>query len=91
MAKEKINPPLGEPLRGYPTGRPNTGIGLDLYARAAVFGDAAGKPKAALVVLDTIQMTAEVVAVIGRAVAKKVAKEESKLSHWPPEHVLMSR
>ena len=24
-------------------------------------------------------------------VAKKVAKEESRLSHWPPEHVLQWR
>jgi len=72
VAKEKINPPLGEPLRGYPTGRPNTGIGLDLYARVAVFGNKADKPAAVLAVLDTIQVPAYVVSEMRHAVAKRI-------------------
>lgn len=72
VAKEKINPPLKEPLRGYPTGRPNIGIGLDLYSRAAVFGNKAGKPAAVLVVLDTLQVPSDLVGLIRRAVVKKI-------------------
>ena len=37
-AVRTITPPLGVPLVGYPGPRPNTGVALDLCARAAVFG-----------------------------------------------------
>jgi hypothetical protein len=72
VAKEKINPPLGEPLRGYPRGRPNTGIGLDLYARSFVFGRGRSKPAASLTVLDTLQVPKEIVADIRRSVVKRL-------------------
>jgi hypothetical protein len=72
VAKEKINPALGVPLRGYPTGRPNTGIGLDLYARAFVFGNGPGKPTASLTVLDSLHATKEVTAAIRRGIARRL-------------------
>lgn len=65
-----INPPLGLPLVGYPTPRPNTGVAMDLCVRAAVFG--AGErhaPEAALVVIDTIGVGAELV----RAIRERAA------------------
>ena len=55
-AMRTINPPLGVPLVGYPSGRPNTGVALDLCARAAVFGTPGNTdPAAALVVLDLLR------------------------------------
>jgi len=72
VAKEKINPSLGVPLRGYPEGRPNTGIGSDLYARVAVFGNKADKPTTVLAVLDTIQVPAYIVSEMRGAAAKRI-------------------
>lgn len=72
VAKEKINPPPGVPLRGYPHGRPNTGIGLDLYARCAVFGNSSRRPAAALIALDTLHATADVVKEMRLAIAKRI-------------------
>jgi len=56
-ATRTISPPPGAPLVGYPKPRPNTGVALDLCARAAVFGTP-GKagPDGALVVLDLIHV-----------------------------------
>ena len=38
-AVRTINPPVGLPLVGYPSPRPNTGVSLDLCARALVFAE----------------------------------------------------
>ena len=72
VAKEKINPPLGEPLRGFPMGRPNTGIGCDLYSRSTIFGNDAKKPAAALIVLDTLHVPSDVARKMRAAIAKKI-------------------
>lgn len=57
-----VNPPLGAPLVGYPKGRPNTGVGLDLCARAVAFAaPGATAPQGALVVIDTIGVWADIV------------------------------
>jgi len=72
VAKEKINPTLGVPLRGYPHGRANTGIGLDLYARAFAFGNGPNKPAASLTVLDTIQVPDYITAAIRRGISKRL-------------------
>src|SRR6266542_2390548 len=64
-AVRTISPPIGVPLVGYPRPRPNTGVALDLCARAAVFGiSGKSEPEAALVVLDLIHVDAE----LGRAI-----------------------
>lgn len=64
-----INPPLGMPLVGYPKDRPNTGVAVDLCVRAMVFGED-DKPAAALLVIDTLSTSANVVATLRAAVAK---------------------
>lgn len=62
-AREKITPREGVPLVGYPKPRPNTGIAKELYARASVFAPpGSNSPAAVLVVLDTIGVSAELVA-----------------------------
>jgi neutral ceramidase len=62
VASRTINPRAGVPLVGYPSERPNTGVALDLCVRAAIFGEAGGaRPSAALLVLDTIGIGAELV------------------------------
>src|SRR5665647_139651 len=72
-AARTINPPQGLPLVGYPSGRPNTGIALDLFARATVFGSAQTKaPSAALIVLDTIGVSPELVKNIRQAAAQQI-------------------
>lgn len=72
-AMRTINPPLGAPLIGYPSDRPNTGIGLDLCVRAALFGPAgSGTPASAVVVLDTLGVSPDLVAEI-RALAAAAA------------------
>ncbi len=69
-AMRTINPALGVPLVGYPSGRPNTGVALDLCARAAVFGTPGrAEPVAALVVLDLIHVDLE----LGRAIRERAA------------------
>jgi neutral ceramidase len=66
-----ISPPIGTPLIGYPTPRPNTGVGLDLMVRAAVFGPVdSAKPSAALVVFDLLHVDRT----LGEAVRAQVAK-----------------
>lgn len=69
-AMRSINPAPGVPLVGYPSGRPNTGVALDLCARAAVFG-VPGKtePAAAIVVLDLIHVDLE----LGRTIRERAA------------------
>ena len=65
-----ISPPPGVNLVGYPSPRPNTGVALDLCARAAVFGTPGeARPKAALVVLDVIHIDAE----LGHAIRERAA------------------
>lgn len=72
-AARTINPPQGLPLVGYPSGRPNTGIALDLFARATVLGSAQTKaPSAALIVLDTIGVSPELVKNIRQAAAQQI-------------------
>ena len=44
-ASVPINPPLGLPLIGYPSNRPNTGVALDLCLRAALWGISAPRPR----------------------------------------------
>jgi hypothetical protein len=79
-----MNPPEGLLLAGYPNQRPNTGVVLDLCARAAVFGDAAtGAPMAALLVMDTIGVNAE----LARTIRQRAAAAAPGL---PPESVLVS-
>jgi hypothetical protein len=68
-----INPPLGVELVGYPKPRANTGIDLDLCARAMAFASPGAKAaEAALVVVDNIGTPANVVARI-RARAAELA------------------
>ncbi len=69
-AVRTINPAPGVPLVGYPGPRPNTGVALDLCARAAVFGTP-GKavPDAALVVIDRIHVDGA----MGRAIRQRAA------------------
>jgi neutral ceramidase len=66
-----INPPLGMPLVGYPKDRPNSGVAIDLCVRAVVFGED-DKPTAALLVIDTLSTSANVVATLRAAVEKAV-------------------
>jgi hypothetical protein len=69
-----INPPLGLPLIGYPHGRPNIGVAVDLCARVIVMGTAASrKPAAAIVVLDTLGVTPEFVGRVRKAAAEQAA------------------
>ena len=69
-AMRTINPQPGVPLVGYPSGRPNTGVALDLCARAAVFGTPGkAEPAAALVVLDLIHVDFE----LGRAIRERAS------------------
>ena len=69
-----INPPLGAALVGYPKGRPNAGVGLDLCARAVAFAAPGAKaPQGALVVIDTIGVWADIVARIRRKAAQLVS------------------
>ncbi len=73
MACRSMNPPLGTVIVGFPGVRPNTGIDLDLCARAAVFAEpGADRPSAAMVVLDNIGVSAGVVASIRAAAAEAV-------------------
>ncbi|MCY3017706.1 MAG: hypothetical protein NTW87_01565, partial [Planctomycetota bacterium] len=72
-ASVPINPPLGLPLIGYPSNRPNTGVALDLCLRAALFGGAdSDSPAAALLVLDTLCVSARVVAALRTRAAEAV-------------------
>ena len=69
-AVRTFTPTLGVPLVGYPRPRPNTGVALDLCARAAVFGTPGkSEPQAALVVLDLIHVDAE----LGHAIRERAA------------------
>lgn len=69
-AVRPISPPLGVPLMGYPSPRPNTGVAMDLFARAAVFGQTNNsRPAAALVVLDILHIDRS----LGRAVRERAA------------------
>jgi sialidase-1 len=69
-AMRTINPQPGVPLVGYPSGRPNTGVALDLCARVAVFGTPGkAEPQAALVVLDLIHVDLE----LGRTIRERAA------------------
>jgi sialidase-1 len=69
-AMRTINPKAGVPLVGYPTGRPNTGVALDLCARVAVFGTPEKpEPQAALVVLDLLQVDLE----LSRSIRERAA------------------
>jgi len=62
-AVEIITPKVGAKLSGYPNERISDGVALDLCARAAVFAEVGqDTPAAALVVLDTIGVTADLVA-----------------------------
>ena len=55
---------------GYPSGRPNTGVALDLCARAAVFGTPGkAEPQAAIIVLDLIHVDLE----LGRTIRERAA------------------
>jgi neutral ceramidase len=68
-----VNPPLGVALVGYPSPRPNTGVGLDLCARAmAFFHEGEAVPRAAMVVVDNLGATAPVVARIRQKAAELV-------------------
>jgi hypothetical protein len=61
-ASRTINPPEGSLLIGFPPRRPNTGVALDVCSRVAVFGETGqDAPAAALVVLDVIGVSAELV------------------------------
>ena len=71
LAVRTINPPAGLPLIGYPQGRPNVGVAMDLSARAVVFGNDAG-PAAAMLTLDTIEVFPELVQAIRLAAAKQI-------------------
>ena len=83
-AREKLVPPEGVELVGYPKPRPNTGVAKDLYARAAVFGaSGSDAPGAALIVLDTIGVRAELVATIRRKIAEG-------LSGLPAEAIMIA-
>src|SRR5438876_1377407 len=69
-AVRTINPAPGVPLVGYPSGRPNTGVALDLCARAAVFGiPGRAEPAAAIVVLDFIHIDLE----LGRTIRERAS------------------
>jgi neutral ceramidase len=69
-AMRVISPPPGVPLVGYPSGRPNTGVALDLCARAMVFGSPGRpEPEAALVVLDLIHVDLA----LGREIRRRAA------------------
>ncbi|MBI3855326.1 MAG: exo-alpha-sialidase [Planctomycetes bacterium] len=69
-AVRTISPPPGIPLVGYPSGRPNTGVALDLCARVAVFGmPGKSEPAAALVVLDFIHIDLE----LGRTIRERAS------------------
>ena len=83
-AMRTISPPLGMPLVGYPRPRPNTGVALDLCARAAVFG-APGNPQpvTALVVLDLIHIDAA----LGKAIRERAA---AALPGLAPAAILVS-
>jgi hypothetical protein len=68
-----INPPQGLPLIGYPKGRPNTGVAVDLCARVLVLGNAQTKsPAAAIVVLDTLGVTPEFTQRARKAAAEQI-------------------
>lgn len=83
-ATRTINPPPGVPLAGYPSGRPNTGVALDLCARAAVFGTPGrAEPAAALVVLDLIHVDLE----LGRTIRERAAAAVPGLA---PSAILVS-
>ena len=81
-AARTINPPEGLPLVGYPRGRPNTGVALDLFARAAVFGAAQTRvPAAAIIVLDTIGVSPELVKNIRHAAAAQIKGLDPQIHH----------
>ena len=72
-AAKTINPPVGMLMVGYGNGRANTGVALDLFARAAVFGTVGSeKPAAAMVVLDTLGVAPEFVAKVRKGAAEKI-------------------
>ena len=76
-AKQEINPPVDVEFLIYPDyaagPRPYAGVESDLYARAAVFGDAAsGRPAAALVVLDNLYVHPEIAAAVRERAARAV-------------------
>ena len=74
-AFQTINPPEGIWLIGYPNPekRANTGVALDLCARAAVFGSVQTQaPLAAVVVLDTLGVSADLVRRIRKCAAERI-------------------
>jgi len=74
-AYRTINPTEGMWLIGYPhpEKRANTGVGLDLCVRAAVFGSPEIEtPLAAIVVLDTLAVNQKVVQRIRHAAADRI-------------------
>jgi hypothetical protein len=79
-----INPPVGMELVGYPPRRPNTGIDLDLCARAIAFASPGAKSaEAAIVVMDNIGAPASIVARI-RARATELAPQ------LPPSSIMVA-
>ncbi len=75
-AARVISPPTGLSLIGYPNPhlRANTGVGIDLFARAVVFGESnPDRPQAAIVVIDTLDVSPTVVGRIRRGAAARVA------------------
>lgn len=83
-ARRKITPPLGVPLVGYPKPRPNTGVAHDLFVRAALFAQAGSdRPAAALLVLDTISLSAPLVERMRQTVAQA-------LPGLPPRAVMIA-
>lgn len=83
-AMRTINPALGVPLVGYPNGRPNTGVALDLCARTAVFGTPGrAEPQAAIVVLDLIHINLE----LGRRIRERASAAVPGLA---PASILVS-
>src|SRR5258707_301408 len=75
VSSRTINPPLGLWLIGYPNPfkRANTGVAMDLCARAAIFAlPGAQTCSAAMVVLDTMVVPVEVVARIRQMAAERI-------------------
>ncbi len=69
-AVETMTPPVGAKLAGYPGERVSDGVALELCVRAVVFAEEGKKkPDAAIAVLDTIGVTAELVKEMRKAAA----------------------